>query len=66
MEWLHIFGICPDHVGHPNALDYFLLNFKEISWYFQKNILHLCIIKIKKLWEQIVNITETYLNGLKR
>lgn len=42
-EILHVFGICPDSMGHPDLLDFIFLN-----WVYVNELLNLKIFIIKQ------------------
>jgi len=55
-EILHIFGICPDSLSHPDLLDFIFTNYFPDAWYFQKNSLSLLKLKIRNIWDQLAII----------
>jgi hypothetical protein len=65
-EVLHIIGLCPDNLSHPDILDFILMNYFPDAWYFQKNSLSLIKLKIRYLWDRLVTITGMLQIGLRK
>ena len=56
-EVLHLIGLCPDNLSHPDIMDFIFTNYFPDAWYFQKNFLSLIKLKVRKIWHQLVTIT---------
>ena len=57
-EVLHLLGLCPDSMSHPDLLDFIFSNYLPDAWYLQKNSLSLIKLKIRNIWDRLVTITE--------